>query len=162
MFSWSACAAFTVPGMSGVLERALEALEVALPRALGASLRDPADAGAGVVFPVVGLAVTPMGTLHAAALAAVVEAAGFLAVLPTLGPDEHAVTHHIATQLVRPALARQRVEVLGRLERRTRGLAFVSVTARSLPADAGEPSRSTPVGPRDVAYSQITKSIVSW
>jgi uncharacterized protein (TIGR00369 family) len=132
-------------------QRARLALEVALAHALGAELVDSADPTAGVRFPVSGLAITPAGTLHAAALAAVVELAGYLAVLPTLESTEHAVTHAISTQYLRAARAGDWVYVVGTLTKRTRTLAFVSVAA--VLEGAGQE--------RLVAHSQLTKSIVA-
>ena len=144
--------------MSILLERAEQALEVALPRALQVEFVDPDDPDAGVRFVVDGLAVTPFATLHGAALAAVVELAGFLAVLPTLDLEEHAVTAHIATQYLRAARAGDRVEVHARLDRRSRAMGFVTVTAFTLgPSDAVD-HRAT--GHPQIATSQITKAIV--
>ena len=54
------------------------------------------------MLPVAGLAVTPAATAHAAALGAAIELAGYLAVLPTLTVSQHAVTHQISTQYLRP------------------------------------------------------------
>jgi acyl-coenzyme A thioesterase PaaI-like protein len=130
-----------------LLARAEAALAVALPDALGVELLDPADPLLGVALDVTGIAVTPGATLHASALAAALELAGYLAVLPTLTVAEHAVTHQISTQYLRAARAGERVEVRGTLLRRTRGLAFVGVSAYG-PTHA-------------VAQSQITKSVVA-
>lgn len=132
-----------------LLARAEAALAVALPDALGVEFVDPYAPLDGVVLPVAGIAVTPAATAHAAALGAAVELAGYLAVLPTLTPAQHAVTHQISTQYLRPAPAGRRVRVVGKLTKRARELAFVSVTA------------SLEDGPdRPVALSQITKSVV--
>ncbi len=140
-----------------LLARAEAALAVALPDALGVELLDPADPLEGVAFDVLGIAVTPAATLHASALAAAMELAGYLAVLPTLTTAEHAVTHQISTQYLRAARAGERVRVHASLLRRSRALAFVTVTAHR----EGVDDRS---GERDpaVAHSQITKSIVAF
>lgn len=130
-----------------LLARAEAALAVALPDALGVELLDPADPLAGVAFDVAGIAVTPAATLHASALAAALELAGYLAVLPTLTVAEHAVTHQISTQYMRAARVGERVRVRGTLLRRGRALAFVTVVAEG----AGGV----------VAHSQITKSVVA-
>ncbi|MFC5137803.1 PaaI family thioesterase [Actinomycetospora rhizophila] len=132
-----------------LLARAEAALAVALPDALGVEFVDPHAPLDGVVLPVAGLAVTPAATAHAAALGAAIELAGYLAVLPTLTPAQHAVTHQIATQYLRPAPGGRRVRVVGTLTRRARELAFVAVTASLEDAPA-----------RPVALSQLTKSIV--
>ncbi|GAA4904357.1 acyl-coenzyme A thioesterase PaaI-like protein [Actinomycetospora succinea] len=132
-----------------LLARAEAALAVALPDALGVEFVDPYAPLDGVVLPVTGIAVTPAATAHASALGAAIELAGYLAVLPTLTPAQHAVTHQISTQYLRPAASGTRVRVVGTLAKRARELAFVSVTA------------SLEDGPdRPVALSQITKSIV--
>ncbi len=127
--------------------RVAAALAVPLQHALGARLVDDADPAAGVVFPVTGLAGNGAGGRHAAALSAVLELAGHLAVLPTLDPDEHAITHAIATQLVAAAPEGADVVVTAALDRRTRRLAFVSATATCAGAL--------------VARAQLTKSVVA-
>ncbi|MDD7941778.1 hotdog domain-containing protein [Actinomycetospora lutea] len=132
-----------------LLARAEAALAVALPDALGVEFVDPHAPLDGVVLPVAGLAVTPAATAHAAALGAAIELAGYLAVLPTLTSAQHAVTHQISTQYLRPAPAGRRVRVVGKLSRRARELAFVAVTASLEEAPD-----------RPVALSQLTKSIV--
>ncbi len=129
--------------------RARPALQVALQQALGAEFVDAADPTAGLRFPVTGLALTPAGTMHAAALAAVIETAGYLAVLPTLGENEHAVTNSIATQYLRPARAGDWVCATGTLSRRARTLAFVAVRSY-----LGSPDGDL------LAQSQITKSVI--
>lgn len=141
-----------------LVTRAEAAAAVALPDALGVEFLDHDDPLVGVRFTVRGLAVTPAATLHSAALGAAMELAGYLAVLPTLDVAEHAVSHHVATQHLRPAHAGQVVRVTGHLDRRGRGLAFVSTTAE-IDEAAGASARS---GRRSVvALAQITKSIVS-
>lgn len=127
-------------------DRAAAALAIPLQDALGARPLDAADPTAGLVFPVTGLAINPGGTLHAGALGAIMELAGFLAVLPELDVTEHAVTHHIATQILSPGREGEDVVVTAALERRTRRLGFVSATAA--------------VGDRLVARAQITKSVI--
>ncbi|PVZ13161.1 PaaI family thioesterase [Actinomycetospora cinnamomea] len=132
-----------------LLARAEAALAVALPEALGLEFVDPYAPLDGVVLPVAGIAVTPAATAHGAALGAAIELAGYLAVLPTLSAAQHAVTHQISTQYLRQARAGRRVRVVGRLARRGREVAFVTVTA------------SLEDGPdRPVALSQVTKSVV--
>lgn len=127
-------------------ERTAAALAVPLQLALDARAVDAADPAAGVVFPVAGLAINPGGTLHAGALVAIMELTGFLALLPHLTDAEHAVTHHISTQILSPGRAGEEVLVTAAVERRTRRLGFVTATAV--------------VGERLVARSQITKSVI--
>ncbi|GAA4825205.1 hypothetical protein GCM10023201_09480 [Actinomycetospora corticicola] len=133
-----------------LLARADAALAVALPDALGLEFVDPGDPLRGVALEVAGIAVTPAATLHASALAAAFELAGYLAVLPTLTVAEHAVTHQSSTQYLRAATVGQRVRVRAELVRRTRALAFVGVTA--------ERETDGVV----LAQGQITKSVVAF
>jgi acyl-coenzyme A thioesterase PaaI-like protein len=126
--------------------RARAALAIPLQVALQARPVDPDDPTGGLVFPVTGLAINPGGTLHAGALGAIMELAGFLVLLPTLAPTEHAVTHHIATQILSAGRRDEQVTVTATLDRRTRRLGFVTATAV--------------VGERLLARSQITKSVI--
>lgn len=132
---------------SRLAARADQALAVPLVAALNASLLDPDDPPAGATFTVAGLALNGVGGAHAAALSAVLELGGYLAVLPQLTEAEHAVTHSVALQLAAAAGAGRRVEALGVVDRRTRRLAFVAVTATC--------------GGALVARAQLTKSIVA-
>lgn len=133
-----------------LLARAEAALAVALPDALGLEFVDPGDPLRGVALEVAGIAVTPAATLHASALAAAFELAGYLAVLPTLTVAEHAVTHQSSMQYLRAATVGQRVRVRAELVRRTRALAFVGVGA--------ERETDGVV----LAQGQITKSVVAF
>ena len=126
--------------------RAEAALAIPLQVALHARPVDPARPADGLDFPVTELAVNPGGTLHAGALGAIMELAGLLALLPVLSATEHAVTHHIATQILSAGRQGELVRVTARLERRTRRLGFVAATAM--------------VGERLLARSQITKSVI--
>ncbi len=128
--------------------RAHDALAVPLQHALGARLLDPADPTTGVRFTVADLATNGAGGLHGGALSGLLELAGYLALLPRLTVEEHAVTHAVATQLFAAAQEGDEVEVRGGLDRRTGRLAFLSVTAS--------------VGGRLIARAQITKSVVPW
>jgi len=138
-----------VADMTGavLVDRARQALDLPLQRALGVRPLDPHVPSLGVWFPVADLADNGTGGMHAAALSAALEVAGYLAVLPTLSAAEHAVTHMIATQLLAAADLGERVEVRAQLERRTRNLAFLSATAA--------------VDERLIARAQLTKSIVA-
>ncbi|MBC8092739.1 MAG: PaaI family thioesterase [Pseudonocardia sp.] len=127
-------------------DRAAAALAIPLQHALGAVPVDPADPTAGVRFPVRGLAINPGGTLHAGALGSIMELTGLLALLPHLDAAEHAVTHHISTQILSPGREGEEVLVTASVERRTRRLGFVTATAT--------------VGDRLLARAQITKSVI--
>jgi acyl-coenzyme A thioesterase PaaI-like protein len=133
--------------MTTLSDRVQAALDIPLQSALGARPADPAQPTAGLVFPVTGLAINPGGTLHAGALGAILELQGFLTLLPELADDEHAVTHHISTQLLSPGKRDEEVLVTAVLERRTRRLGFVTASAT--------------VDDRLVARSQITKSVIA-
>jgi len=122
------------------------ALAIPLQVALHAMPVDPERPGDGLEFPVTGLALNPGGTLHAGALGAIMELSGLLALLPELAATEHAVTHHIATQILSAGREGDVVRVTAALERRTRRLGFVTATAV--------------VGDRLLARSQITKSVI--
>ena len=121
-------------------------LAIPLQVALHARTVDPERPADGLEFPVTGLALNPGGTLHAGALGAIMELSGLLALLPELAATEHAVTHHIATQILSAGREGDVVRVTAVLERRTRRLGFVSATAV--------------VGDRLLARSQITKSVI--
>jgi acyl-coenzyme A thioesterase PaaI-like protein len=136
----------TVPPAADLAARAAQALAVPLQVALRVRFLDATDPTRGLVLPVSSLAINPGGTLHAGALGAVLEFAGFLALLPTLAATEHAVTHHISTQFLSAGQEGEEVHVTSALDRRTRRLGFVSSTAM--------------VGERLVARSQITKSVI--
>jgi acyl-coenzyme A thioesterase PaaI-like protein len=122
------------------------ALAIPLQVALHARPVDPERPADGLEFPVTGLALNPGGTLHAGALSAIMELSGLLVLLPELGANEHAVTHHIATQILSAGREGDLVRVTPALERRTRRLGFVSATAS--------------VGDRLLARTQITKSVI--
>jgi acyl-coenzyme A thioesterase PaaI-like protein len=136
----------TVPPAADLAARAAQALAVPLQVALRVRFLDATDPTRGLVLPVSSLAINPGGTLHAGALGAVLEFAGFLALLPTLAATEHAVNHHISTQFLSAGQEGEEVHVTSALDRRTRRLGFVSSTAM--------------VGERLVARSQITKSVI--
>jgi acyl-coenzyme A thioesterase PaaI-like protein len=121
-------------------------LAIPLQVALHARPVDPERPADGLEFPVTGLALNPGGTLHAGALGAIMELSGLLALLPELAATEHAVTHHIATQILSAGREGDVVRVTAALERRTRRLGFVTATAV--------------VGDRLLARSQITKSVI--
>ena len=115
--------------------RAATVLAIPLQAALNARPIDPQQPSAGLEFPVAGLAINPGGTLHAGALGAILELAGLLALLPALTSTEHAVTHHIATQILSPGRQDDLVRVTAALERRA---------TLSPPRSASEPVRSVP------------------
>ena len=127
-------------------ERITAALGAPLATALGCFLLDPDDASVGVAFVPGELADNGVGGVHAAALAAVLELAADLLVLPTLDDDEHAVTHASSLQVLGGAVPGYRVEARAQLDRRSRRLAFVSAAAT--------------VDGMVVATAQLTESVV--
>ncbi|WP_375502218.1 hypothetical protein [uncultured Jatrophihabitans sp.] len=127
-------------------ERVTAALNAPLASALGCFLLDPDDASSGVAFVPGELADNGTGGVHAAALAAVLELAADLLVLPTLDDDEHAVTHASSLQVLGGAVRGYRVEARAQLDRRSRRLAFVSAAAT--------------VDGMVVATAQLTESVV--
>ncbi|MFY0407767.1 thioesterase, FlK family [Solicola sp. PLA-1-18] len=130
----------------GMGSRAALALAVPLTQALGCHLIDPGSPQVGVALVPGELADNGAGGVHAAALAAALELAAYLAVAPTLGDSEHAVTHASSLQLIASVGLGERIECRAQLDRRGRRLAFLSVLAA--------------VGDRPVARAAITKSIV--
>lgn len=129
-------------------ERAQLALDVPLAAALGSRLLDPADPAAGATFRIERLAANGAGSAHAAAVATLLELAGYLALAPELAAAEHAVTHAMAMQLVAAAPDGADVTARGSVDRRTGRLAFVSATAT--------------IGDQLIARAQLTKSIVAF
>lgn len=127
--------------------RAAAALALPIAAAADARLLDPADPSAGVRATATGATGNGVGGMHASALAALLEAAGFLAVLPHLAAEEHAVTHAVTLHLLAPVALGSTVLTRGSLDRRTRRLAFVTAWAES----AGEV----------VARAQLVKSVVA-
>ena len=127
-------------------ERARLALAVPLVAALHPVLTDPADPGVGVEALVGGLAENGAGGAHAAALTALLELAGYLALVPHLAVDEHAVSHAVAVQLVAPAATGATVRCVGTVDRRGGRLAFLTAQAT--------------VDGVVVARAQLTKSVV--
>lgn len=74
------------------------------------------------------------------------ESAAYLALLPQLGEDEHAVTHSFSIDLSSAVAVGNGISATGSVDRRTRRLAFVAVTAE----DDGVV----------VARAQLVKSVV--
>ncbi len=142
-----------MPGVDDLLsgtelaDRAALALGLPLAAALDVRLIDEADPTAGVWFDVApGIADNGAGGVHASVLGAVLELSAYLALLPQLRRDEHAVTNTVSTQLLGPARHGERIEARGAADARTGRLGFVGAAA------------SGPTGP--VARTQVTKSIV--
>jgi uncharacterized protein (TIGR00369 family) len=121
-------------------------LDIPLHRFLGMQLRDPAEPSAGIWFPVDRPAQNQAEVLHGGVVYTLLDVASFLALLPHLGEDEHAVTHDLSVSLLRPVAAGARVDVTGTVLRRGRAVAFMRAEAT--------------VEGVVVAAAQVTKSIV--
>lgn len=121
-------------------------LDIPLHRFLGVELLDRADPAAGIWFPVAGPAQNQVGILHGGVVTALLDVASYLALLPLLAADEHAVTHDQSVSLLRPVSADRRVEVVGTVLRRGRSVAFLRAEAA--------------VDGTVVAAAQVTKTVV--
>jgi uncharacterized protein (TIGR00369 family) len=126
--------------------RAAGVLEIPLNRFLGMRLRDDADPAAGIWFPVGPSAQNQAGVLHGGVVTTLLDTACYLALLPHLSAEEHAVTHDLTVSLIRPVAADQRVDVVGTVVRRGRAVAFLRAEAT--------------VEGQVVAAAQVTKSVV--
>ena len=109
-------------------------------------LRDAADPSAGVWFPVAGPSQNQAALLHGGVVYTFLDVASYLALLPLLSDDEHAVTHDVAVSLLRPVAAGKRVDIAGTVLRRGRAVAFMRAEAT--------------VDREVVAAGQVTKSVV--
>lgn len=126
--------------------RVQDVLDIALHRFLGVELLDPQDASAGVAFTVGAAAQNQVGLLHGGVVTALLDVASYLALGADLAEHEHAVTHDLSVQLLRPVPAGSRVEVTGTVLRRGRAVAFLRAEAR--------------VDGRVVAAALVTKTLV--
>jgi uncharacterized protein (TIGR00369 family) len=109
-------------------------------------LRDPADPASGVWFPVAAPAQNQAGVLHGGVVTTLLDTVCYLALLPHLDDQEHAVTHDLTVSLLRPVAAGKRVDVVGTVLRRGRTVAFMRAEA-TVDGDV-------------VAAAQVTKSVV--
>ncbi len=135
-----------MPSDSVLAARVQAVLDIPLHRFLGMQLRDPAEPSAGVWFPVDSPAQNQVELLHGGVIYTLMDVASFLALLPSLGDGEHAVTHDLTVSLLRPVSAGKRVDVTGAVLRRGRAVAFMRAEAT--------------VDGAVVAAAQVTKSVV--
>ena len=126
--------------------RVQDVLDIALHRFLGVELLDPQDASKGIAFTVGAAAQNQVGLLHGGVVTALLDVASYLALGADLAEDEHAVTHDMSVQLLRPVPAGSRVEVAGTVLRHGRAVAFLRAEAR--------------VDGRIVAAALVTKTLV--
>ena len=122
-------------------------LDIPLHRFLGVELLDADDPSAGIAFPVDTAAQNQAGVLHGGVVTALLDVASYLALAEDLVEDEHAVTHELSVQLLRPVSSGSRVELSGTVLRRGRAVAFLRAEAT--------------VDGRMVAAAQVTKTLVS-
>ena len=138
-----------MPSETGTAARVQAVLGIPLNRFLSMQLRDPADPSAGVWFPVGPSAQNQARLLHGGVVTALLDVAAYLALLPHLTAEEHAVTHDQAVSLLRPVSADRRVEVRGTVLRRGRAVAFLRADATvdgSLVATASVTKTVVPAG----------------
>ncbi|MGY1694324.1 MULTISPECIES: PaaI family thioesterase [unclassified Geodermatophilus] len=136
-----------MPSPEMLTARVQAVLDIPLHRHLEMQLRDPADPPAGIWFPVGAAAQNQAALLHGGVVYTFLDVAAFLALLPSLGEGEHAVTHDLTASLLRPVRAGARVDVTGSVLRRGRAVAFLRAEAT--------------VDGALVASAQVTKSIVA-
>ena len=135
---------------AGLLWRQTHAGEVkALPlhRFLGLRLREEAEPAAGVTLAVAEASSATTG-LHGGVLGVVLDVAATLALMPLLSVHEVPVTIAETVALISGAGLGDRIDVEGRVLRRSRHVALLSAVARR--------------GDELIAEAQITKSIKSW
>ncbi len=106
-------------------DRVRGVLDVPLHRWLGLEMADPAEPRAGVVLPVGPPALNNAGLLHGGIVAALLDVAAYVRLMPDLAPGENAVTHDATSSLLRPVAPGARVLLRGELVRRGRTLAFL-------------------------------------
>lgn len=121
-------------------------LAIPLHRFVGLQLTDPDDPAAGVVLDVTGPSLNQADLLHGGIVTALLDVASYLALAPLLAPGEHAVTHDMSVQLLRPVEAGARLHLKGEVLRRGRKVAFLRADAR--------------LGQVVVAAAQVTKTVV--
>jgi uncharacterized protein (TIGR00369 family) len=139
--------AVTPPNPSGAMGWFRRVLEVPLITFLGASPEDPDDPSAGLSMVITDHALNAAGVLHGGVIATILDLAAYLAVLPTLGEAEQAVTHSFSASYLSVTTAGETVVAKGSVLRRSRHLAFTSVSMTS--------------DERLVAVASVTKSIVT-
>ena len=126
--------------------RVQDVLDIALHRFLGVELIDVDDPSAGIAFDVGPASQNQVDLLHGGVICALLDVASYLALAAQLAPDEHAVTHDVSVQLLRPVPTGSRVSLAGTVLRRGRAVAFLRAEAR--------------VDERVVAAAQVTKTLV--
>src|SRR4051794_21603650 len=104
-------------------------MDIPLHRFLGMRLADESDPSAGVVLDVTGPSLNQADLLHGGVVTALLDVAAYLALAPSLGPGEHAVTHDMSVQLLRPVPAGAQVVLRGQVLRLGRQVVFLRAEA---------------------------------
>ena len=132
---------------TGLHERMRDVLAIPLHRFLGLRPVDPNDPAAGVLLETTPASLNQVNLLHGGVAIALLDVACYLALAPSLGPGEHAVTHDLSVQLLRPVPSGMLVHFRGKVLRAGKQVVFLRGEAV---ADG-----------RLVASAQVTKSRVS-
>ena len=119
-------------------------LDIPVHRFVGLRLHDPQDLSRGLLLQVTASSLNQAQLLHGGIVSALLDVAAFVALRPTLLPGEHAVTHAISVQLLRPVSDGAEVHFQGEVLQLGRQLAFLRAEAR--------------VAGKLVAVAQVTKS----
>ncbi len=119
-------------------------LEIPLHQFLGVRLASASDPSAGLLLEVSEASLNQARLLHGGIVTALLDVASYLALVPSLAVGEHAVTHDISVQLLRPVSPGARVLFQGRALWVGRRVAFLRAEAR--------------VNGTEVAAAQVTKA----
>jgi uncharacterized protein (TIGR00369 family) len=130
----------------GTVERVRQVLDDPLHRWLGLELADEADPWAGLVFAAGPAELYPGGLLHGGMLAALLDVAAGVRLLPELADGETAVTHAASCSVLRPVPAGTRLLLRADLLSKSPTRAFLRSSAC-----AGEEA---------VAVGQLTKDLL--
>ena len=122
-------------------------LDIPMHRFLGLRLRDPRDLTRGLLLVATAPSLNQAQLLHGGIVSALLDVAAFVALRPSLLPGEHAVTHAISVQLLRPVGEGAEVHFQGEVLRLGRLVAFLRAEAR--------------VEGKLVAVAQVTKTRVA-
>lgn len=114
----------------GHQDRVTALLEIPLHRFLGVRLAVASDPYAGLLLEVASPALNQAELLHGGVVTALLDVASYLALIPALEASEHAVTHHISVQLLRPVSPGAGVVFQGQVVRLGRQVAFLHAEAR--------------------------------
>jgi uncharacterized protein (TIGR00369 family) len=123
-----------------------QTLSVPLLRLLQAKLIDEDDPSVGTVITVDENALNAVGSLHAGAIAMLLEVTAYLSLLPDLARDEEAATHAFSASYIRGGRLADELRCTATVTHRSGRLAFVSA----------ELTRDSDL----VAMAMVTKSIL--